>query len=469
MKSIRVVDQTLTFLGEVEQYSSLVFIRRWQKPGEFQITLTSIDDAFLFQKGNIIMIDKSYRKCGFIQHREYDVDENGAEVLVVKGSTLGGWLGQRVTIPPPGQAYDRINGSAESIMKDYVKRQAVLPLDIHRAIPSLTIEANLDRGSSLVYQTRYKPLAEELEKLSITSGLGWDIWPDLSTSRFVFGVLEGKDLTTDQKINPPVIFSIDYDNIKKQRYSSSDFNYRNVGYVGGQGEGADRTIIEVGDQVSGLDRIETFIDARDLEGAEDLQSRGKQRLDEFSRVDSFETEILPYSNFVYEKDWDLGDVVTTLNRKMNIVSNLRVTEVQEVYETNGFNLLVTFGKPMPTLVDKIKQELDQPLVEPSAVGDPGPPGVGLQFQWLGTSLGIKREDQSAYSYVNLQGPKGEKGDKGDQGPIGLQGPKGDPGSVGPKGDTGPRGPEGPPGQSGTYVSNLPPTSPPTNMLWIDLR
>lgn len=41
-------------------------------------------------------------------------------------------------------------------------------------------------------------------------------------------------------------------------------------------------------------------------------------------------------------------------------------------------------------------------------------GVSLEYLWQGTSLGIKREDEQEYVFVNL---KGEKGDKGDAGAI----------------------------------------------------
>ena len=39
-------------------------------------------------------------------------------------------------------------------------------------------------------------------------------------------------------------------------------------------------------------------------------------------------------------------------------------------------------------------------------------GVGLEYQWQNTSLGIKREDEQNYQYVNLKGDKGDKGDAG---------------------------------------------------------
>ena len=45
-------------------------------------------------------------------------------------------------------------------------------------------------------------------------------------------------------------------------------------------------------------------------------------------------------------------------------------------------------------------------------------GVGVEYQWNGTQLGIKREDEVNYQYQDLKGEKGSKGDTGEQGPPG---------------------------------------------------
>ena len=49
------------------------------------------------------------------------------------------------------------------------------------------------------------------------SGLGWDITLDIENKKFVFYIVEGKDRSSSQNILPPVIFSIDYDNIAEQK------------------------------------------------------------------------------------------------------------------------------------------------------------------------------------------------------------------------------------------------------------
>lgn len=69
-------------------------------------------------------------------------------------------------------------------------------------------------------------------------------------------------------------------------------------------------------------------------------------------------------------------------------------------------------------------------------GIQGPVGLSLQYLWEGTQLGVRIEGEEEYTFVNLQGPQGNQGIQGMQGEPGLQGIKGDAGDVGPKGDTG---------------------------------
>ncbi|WP_100406271.1 Gp37-like protein [Bacillus solitudinis] len=470
MYPLRIFDRTVGFLGEIDDYESLVFERKWYTFGSFQMTVDPNKNGVEhLKKYNIVSLGRD--KTGFILHSEKDAGDN--ENLLVSGLSLGGFLETRLTIPPSGSAYDRVNDNVESIMRQYVDRNVINPLDLNRKIKLLVNGTNQGKGPTTFYQTRFKQLDEELEKIGIASGLGWEVVIDFENECFVFEVYEGKDLSILQDENPPVVFSFDFDNIKNQKLVESEYSYRNVGYVAGQGEGDNRHIVEVGDS-GGLERREVFIDARDIENPEELPVRGEQKLAEYEQVFSFDSEILDQSNMKYGVDWDLGDIVTVQNRKWNETAHRRVTEVTESYSKSGLEISVVMGKALPTLQERIKQLTDAPVKE-SPTGDTGEPGVdgedgtGLQYTWNETQLGIKREDEIHYQYVNLQGPqgikgdtgdigpkgdKGEKGDigdTGDTGPQGIQGLKGDtgePGAAGPKGDTGAMGPIGPQGETG---------------------
>lgn len=379
MQPIRILTTDFQFLGEIDDYESLQFTRRFHKPGEFEIHINVNKNLTeTLQEDHLIYL--SPIKVGVIRHRE--LSKENTETLVIKGYTLKGILSRRITVPPIGQGFDKMNSNAEAVIKYFIRQNAVNPVDPKRIIPNLVISNNLNRGPTVDWQSRYKNLVEEIETISNTAGIGWDVYLDFENQRFVFDVKESRNLTASQSQLPPVIFSIDFDNIKNQRFTDSSINHKNFGYVGGQGEEEERRIVEVG-HTAGLDRIEEFIDARDVsetitleteDGSQEvpiaipdiiasLTERGNQKLQELKKIQSFESEILTYGPFVYEQDWDLGDIVTVQDKKWGITLDTPIPEVKEIYEASGFRLEATFGNTVPTLVEKIKKTIAAPMVE----------------------------------------------------------------------------------------------------------
>lgn len=461
MNSLKVIDSSFNFLGEIDDFESLIFPRNWSKSSGVQLTIhISKQNTELLVKNNIMFLNE--HKAAYIDHVEKDTSGK----LTIKATSIKGWVIKRITVPPEGIDYHRLDSDVETIMKTYVTDNAVNPIEPNRIIEHLEVGPNLNRGGNTIFQTRFKNLEEELETLSITSGLGWNITLDLDRKKFIFDVAEGLDVSVQQSVNPPVLFSVDFDNIEEQTFIDSDIGYKNMAYVGGQGEGVERQIVLIGESISGLNRNEVFIDARDVKEETDLIPRGEQKLSELDRVKSFTTTILPYSNFIYGKDWDLGYIVTTKNSSWDSVDHLRVTEVVETYEPDDIRLDVTFGKPLPTLAEKISQTSGSSIGETTKgstgsigpqgpkgdTGDTGPPGPqGPQGPKGETGIQGPKGD------IGLQGLQGPKGDTGIQGPQGIKGdagltgatgPKGDTGLTGPKGDIGPQGPQGIKGDTG---------------------
>ncbi len=360
--NIRIFDRNINFLGEVDDFTSLFYIRKWETYGEFEFHIPKIDRT-LIKKGNIIMLNKDGNRTGVIEHIE--ISEENTEDITIKGFSLLYWLTQRITIPPVGQDNHSFNCNVEDIMIGLVKSNAVDPVDDNRKISKLIVDTSKNRGDKIQFQTRYKSLIDELTKLSKGSGLGFSIDLDYKNKQFVFKVIQGRDLTYGQGVNPPAIFSKDYDNITKQNYVESNVGYKNVGYVVGKGEGTFKQIEIISNELSGLDRRETFIEASDIEDGGSLIDRGKLKLSEYHQIQSWECEV---DTKEYKKSWDLGDLVTTLNKKISIRVDNRVVEIKEVYEENGFKVEPIFGSPIPTLGEKIKQMTDSPAITSSGGG-----------------------------------------------------------------------------------------------------
>lgn len=374
MKPIRILTSSLDLLAEIDNYESLLFTRRWHEVGEFELRINRHKKhTELLQRGNLIMLGASRNKVGIIRHREIALDENGkkTENWLVKGIALKGVMAQRLVVPPASDSHDRANGSAETVMKHYVNNHVVNPVDVKRKIDMVALASDQQRGSSISWESRFKNLAEELIEISKASGLGWDVILDIQQKKWIFDVFEGRNLTVNQTENPPVIFSPQFESLKQLSFVESDYNYRNFGYIAGQGEGADRRVVEVGD-AEGISRIETFIDSRDISEQDEsgqalteeqiitkLQERGQQKLSEFAEEFFLEGQVLTNSPFKYEIDYDLGDIVTIQNREWGITRDARITEIKEIYEPGGFQIEATFGESRPTLVKKLKQELSQ--------------------------------------------------------------------------------------------------------------
>jgi hypothetical protein len=374
MKPIRILTPALDLLAELDNYESLLFTRRWHEVGEFELRINRYKrHTELLQRGNLILLGASRNKVGIIKHREIALDENGkkTENWLVKGIALKGIVAQRITVPPDGDSHDRVSGAAETVMKHYVDSHVVNPVDVKRKIDMVILASDQQRGSSISWESRFKNLADELIEISKTSGLGWDVFLDFQQKKWIFDVFEGRNLTVNQTENPPVIFSPQFESLKQLSFVESDYNYRNFGYIAGQGEGADRRVVTVG-ETEGLSRIETFIDSRDISEQDEsgqalteeqviskLQERGQQKLSEFAQDFFLEGQILTNSPFIYEKDYDLGDIVTIQNREWGVTRDARITEIKEIYEPGGFQIEATFGQSRPTLVKKLKQELAQ--------------------------------------------------------------------------------------------------------------
>lgn len=355
-----IFNRDLEFVGLMDNFTSLQWTRRYSKCGEFELhcSLTS-ETLALLQKGNVVW-RKGDTEAGYIEYRQMDQDAEGKEVLVAKGKFLLGYLGRRIIW---GQ--EILQTTAESAMRTLVNKHGINPTDANRIIPNLILGSLNGYPQAVNYQTSYSNLLDEVENLCGLSELGYRVSFDIPNKKLVFDVYHGLDRTVNQGVNPRCIFGKEFENILTQQYTDSQNNYRNLALIGGVGEGIARKLVTVGTS-AGLDRFETFVDAKDLTNVAGevtlpdadytnmLIDRGNSRLDETKEIQTFDSTVNLNSNLVYKTDFDLGDIVTCASKKWGLTLDTRITEVIEVYEEAGFSARVTFGNNIPTLIDKIK-------------------------------------------------------------------------------------------------------------------
>ncbi|MBA7537696.1 hypothetical protein ES705_29965 [subsurface metagenome] len=240
-------------------------------------------------------------------------------------------------------------------MRHYVNVNCMDATNPDRNYPLLFLEtSDLQRGGVIKYDARFQVISELLEEISLASGLGWEIVLDPTNKRMVFMIIEGVDRSFENGVNSPVTFSPKFGNIKLISYLDSNINSKNVATVAGQGEGADRIIVEVtknGLSYTGMNRREFFIDARDLDTEEKLIQRGNERLAELGEEKVLEIENLSTGPFSYGEDFYLGDIVT-INYLETIEADLRVIEsIIEITPKDLIQNKLIFGKSFPDFIN----------------------------------------------------------------------------------------------------------------------
>lgn len=354
--SIRIIDKDFNFLGEIDNYESLQFIRRFYKVGEFELHI-NMDKANtdILVKNNLIILGNNLNKVGIIMHRESQIKGDGTDELIIRGPTLKGVMSRRIIVPPvDSDGYDSQTGSQETIMKAFVGNHVVNPTDADRKIPQIEIATDQQRGSQDKWRSKFEILSDKLEEIGTYANMGWDVVLDTDNNKWLFDVYIGRDLTVDQEILPPVIFSTSFDNILTPHLIQSLLNTANVGYAGGKGDDEDRLVQKIGSS-TGFERLEAFLDCSQAEDITELTSQGQQKLNEIKEVQTFEFQIIPDNTFIYGQDYDLGDFVTAQSKKWELTMNCQIIEIKENYEVDGFTIETTLGNNIPNLLTTIKK------------------------------------------------------------------------------------------------------------------
>lgn len=356
-----VLDKNLNRIGVIDEFSSLIWNRKYNTSGNFELYLPSTEDNIKILKLDNIIYKKGDDEAGYIQHRELALDENGKETLCVIGNFITGYIDKRII-------WNSINfsGLTEVAMRKIVNDNCINPSDTNRKIPLLSLGTLKNYSEISNFQSTGDNCLYKLEELSNTSGLGYKVVIDLENKKLKFQVYKGVDRSTEQFDVAPVIFSKDRENILSEEYTEDYSEYRNTALVIGSSKQA-----TINNTNTGLDRYELFIDAHDIqdkkyEGETEvtisdtdytnlLVQKGNEKLFECKEIKTFESTVNTNGNNVYKVDYDLGDIITYQDKRWGVQVSTRITEIQEIYEGGKIQIVPTFGNSIPTIIDKIRK------------------------------------------------------------------------------------------------------------------
>ncbi len=353
----------LDFIAVIDDCQTIRFKRGWYQPGDFELTINkNTNYAPLFQRKRIIQIGNDVTKCGVIESVVNQVGPTGAlsELITIKGRELTSYLDRRIVAPPSGQAYYSLPSTTpvETVIKTIVNASMGPGASANRQVAQLTIQTDTAGGDAYVLSARYDNLLLLVGNACLATSSGVFAYLDHANKKWVLGWSAGINRTAGQSVNQRAIFSTDRETVLTAKLTDVDTGFKNFAAVGGQGEGAARTVVTVPTvEPTGIDRREMFVDARDLTTVPALTNRGLQKLSENQFVKFLESDVLAFSQLIYGQDYNIGDEVTI--QQFGQSQDQFITSAEEYWAANTYNLKIGFDKSSPTLPGQVAQALSQ--------------------------------------------------------------------------------------------------------------
>lgn len=388
---LEVFDFELNRLGLIEMYSTITYTLKFVDVGSFELKCAiNKQNVKLIQKNRFLWIEDEV--CGIIQYINSSTDDG---TITAKGKLAKEMLNWRWVYPCFVKT-----GEPAALAESIVNIHCVNPSEPKRKMRGLVIgnAVYIINKPHITYQKTGDTVLTSVQNISTANNLGFEIYFNpRNVNPFKFVMLEGKDRTIGNKDgNKPVVFSRDFENIVSGSYEYNDDSFRNIALVAGEtadgsnNENAARTFLVV-DQVgsenaSSFYRKELYVDARDLQSeySEEvntkddegnditetvkkkmteqeynatLSNRGFEKMGETLVEESYESQIRTDARTIYQfgKDYTYGDYVTVIDKSLGIMLNVQITEMQIVYDANGYDYIPTFGNSVPTILKKIKR------------------------------------------------------------------------------------------------------------------
>ena len=339
------LDNNFQICGIIDDFASLVWNRKYYECGNY--TLQTKLDRYKDIKNAKYIYCKEFIETGVIEAIKI---QESTQIVETSGRFLESILAKRVI----NNTKSFKNAITEDIVRNLIKDIAIN--DTNRKIDKLVLGTRQGLGTSRTMQTTGDVLLDKIYELCKEDELGFRVRYDFDNDEIVAEVWKGLDRVDTQTTNTWAIFSRNFENITDSEYNTDSTQYRNYAYVEGEVNEEDGTKTRVSTIVdirkNGEERLELYVDARDLQKDEEttdieymemLRERGKEKLAENNKVEEASFAIDPYSNLKYKTDFDLGDKVVYKNDELGFNIENRIVGISEAYENGNKTIDVTFG------------------------------------------------------------------------------------------------------------------------------
>lgn len=380
MEELYLLDENLKKIYIIDTYSSVIWTPRYNTLGDCELVIqASKENLNKVKECKYISREDDELSCE-IKKIEIQTDEENGDQIIITGTDIKDILNKRIVMNQTN-----FNGLAEDYIRKLITDAFINPKDPNRKISNFMLDDKKGFTETIREQVTYDYIGNKVQE--ICQQFGWGYKVTIKNGNFVFSLYKGEDRSQY------ITFSQNYDNISTTDYQEDNSNIKNVALIAGEGEGVDRKITTVG-SVEGINRIELYVDARDVSSTidydelvssypngrektinnviyyqvngnniaiitkdeegevtevklcnniytENLKSVGNEKMAEYVQKISFSGKIITGVNYIYKKDYNLGDIVKIVN-EYGMAVNARITEIIENRDENGYSMEPTF-------------------------------------------------------------------------------------------------------------------------------
>jgi hypothetical protein len=260
------------------------------------------------------------------------------------------------TQSPAGQTTDRwqYTGNAETALRTLVDANAGPGALVSRRIPMLTLGAAAGVGSAVtVNADRMQPIGDLMRQVADTGG-GLGFRTRQSAGQILFEAYAPPDKTGTIRFG----FSrgnLKYLSVKRSAPKAT------TAIVGGQGEGADRALIEVvnSDDETAWGRYETLVSRPGTNDPQSLQDDGNKTLGDAAATTQVTSNVADTPEQKFGRDYQLGDQVAIETGPGRQYTDRIVTVHIQAFNSAGEVVTPFVGsqaaKPTPAWVTRLRE------------------------------------------------------------------------------------------------------------------
>lgn len=260
--------------------------------------------------------------CRYLERGHLRKDER---YVTIKGPDANDLLPRRIVAFAAGSSQAEKSGYAGDVMKEFVTENLGASAGTGRDITDygFSVQVDTNDGYSSVNKAASRKnllkVLQDVAEISYNQGnpIYFDVvHPTPSTFQFrTYADQRGQDRTYPDGHNP-ILLAAELGNLRTPKLAQDWRKEGTYGYGGGQGEGAEREIVEISDttraNASVFNRREFFFQGSLHKTTARLQDATRARLRDLRPVRKFTGEIVEVENTRFGKDFGFGDKLTAL-------------------------------------------------------------------------------------------------------------------------------------------------------------